>query len=85
MAERTQRKTREGVVVSSRMDKTIVVAQKRRLQHPLYKRYIALTKKYHAHDENNECSEGDLVRIMETRPKSRMKRWRLVTILKKAG
>lgn len=84
MAERTPRKTREGVVTSSKMDKTIVVTQKRRLQHPLYKRYISLTKKYHAHDENNECSEGDLVQIMETRPQSKTKRWRLVSILRKA-
>ncbi len=82
--ERKQRKTREGVVVSSKMDRTIVVAQKRRVPHPLYKRYITLTKKYYAHDENNECGIGDRVQIMETRPLSKMKRWRLVSVLEKA-
>jgi small subunit ribosomal protein S17 len=80
---RNHRKVREGVVVSNRMDKTVVVAQKRRVPHPLYKRYITLTKKYHVHDENNECSVGDRVRIMETRPLSKTKRWRLVSILEK--
>ena len=82
--ERTNRKVREGIVVSSKMDKTVVVTQKRRVAHPLYKRYITLTKKYHVHDENNECGPGDRVRIMETRPLSKMKRWRLVTVLEKA-
>lgn len=81
---RGHRKTREGIVVSSRMDKTVVVVQKRRVPHPLYKRYITLTKKYYAHDENNECGVGDRVRIMETRPMSKMKRWRLVSVLEKA-
>ncbi len=81
---RSLRKTREGIVVSAKMDKTIVVEQKRRVPHPLYKRYITLTKKYYAHDEQNECAAGDVVRIMETRPLSKMKRWRLVSILEKA-
>ena len=81
---RNTRKVREGVVVSNKMEKTIVVAQKRRVPHPLYKRYITLTKKYYAHDENNECTVGDFVRIMETRPLSKQKRWRLVTVLEKA-
>jgi small subunit ribosomal protein S17 len=84
-APRTTRKVREGVVVSSSMDKTVVVAQRRLVPHPVYKRYITLTKKYYAHDEKNECSEGDLVRIMETRPLSRLKRWRVVEVLEKAA
>jgi len=81
---RSMRKVREGVVISAKMDRTIVVEQKRRVPHPLYKRYITLTKKYYAHDEKNECGEGDKVRIMETRPLSKQKRWRLVSILEKA-
>ena len=81
---RSMRKVREGVVISAKMDRTIVVEQKRRVPHPLYKRYITLTKKYYAHDEKNECGEGDVVRIMETRPLSKQKRWRLVSILEKA-
>ena len=83
-AARNLRKSREGVVVSAKMDKTIVVQQRRRVPHPLYKRYITLTKKYYAHDEKNECGVGDVVRIMETRPMSRQKRWRLVSVLEKA-
>jgi small subunit ribosomal protein S17 len=83
-ATRNHRKLREGVVVSNAMNKTVVVEQKRRVTHPLYKRYITLTKKYYAHDENNECGVGDRVRIMETRPVSKMKRWRLVSVLEKA-
>ena len=81
---RRLRKLREGIVVSAKMDKTIVVAQKRRVPHPLYKRYITLTKKYYAHDEKNECAAGDVVRIMETRPMSKLKRWRLASVLEKA-
>ena len=84
MAERSPRKVREGTVVSNKMDKSVVVAQKRRVPHPLYKRYITLTKKYHVHDEKNECQVGDFVRIMETRPLSKTKRWRLVSVLEKA-
>ncbi len=80
---RGHRKLREGIVVSNKMDKTVVVAQKRRVPHPLYKRYITLTKKYHVHDENNECSVGDRVRIMETRPISKTVHWRLVSVLEK--
>jgi small subunit ribosomal protein S17 len=83
-ATRSMRKVREGVVVSSAMDRTIVVEQKRRMAHPLYKRYVTRTKKYYAHDETNQCGLGDKVRIMETRPLSKMKRWRLVEILEKA-
>jgi small subunit ribosomal protein S17 len=84
MNSRNTRKVREGVVVSNKMEKTIVVAQKRRVPHPLYKRYITLTKKYHVHDENGECSVGDRVQIMETRPMAKTKRWRLVSVLEKA-
>jgi small subunit ribosomal protein S17 len=83
--ERAMRKIREGVVTSSAMDKTVVVAQRRRVPHPVYKRYITLTKKYYAHDEKNECQKGDVVRIMETRPISRLKRWRVVEVLEKAA
>lgn len=83
-SDRGKRKVREGIVVSNKMNRTIVVAQKRKVRHPLYKRYITLTKKYHAHDENNECNVGDVVRIMETRPISKTKRWRLVSVLEKA-
>ncbi|MFN8547799.1 MAG: 30S ribosomal protein S17 [Candidatus Eisenbacteria bacterium] len=84
MVERANRKLREGIVVSNKMNQTVVVEQKRRVQHPLYKRYITLTKKYYAHDANNECNVGDFIRIMETRPISKLKRWRLVEILEKA-
>ncbi len=82
--ERNNRKMRTGVVVSDKMDKTITVAVERRTQHSLYKRIIKQTKKYTAHDEENVCSEGDKVTIMETRPLSKTKRWRLVEILEKA-
>lgn len=78
------RKTRIGKVVSDKMDKTVVVAVTRQFAHPLYKKFIQRTKKFHAHDENNECGVGDLVRIQETRPMSRLKRWRVITILEKA-
>jgi small subunit ribosomal protein S17 len=81
---RAMRKVREGVVVSNKMDRTVVVAQKRRVRHPLYKRYITLTKKYYAHDDKNECQIGDLVQIMETRPMSKLKRWRVVSVMEKA-
>jgi small subunit ribosomal protein S17 len=82
--ERNVRKERTGVVVSDKMDKTITVAVERRTQHPEYRRVIKKTKKYKAHDEENVCSEGDEVRIMETRPLSKTKRWRLVEIIKRA-
>lgn len=81
---RAMRKVREGVVVSNKMDRTVVVAQKRRVRHPLYKRYITLTKRYYAHDDKNECQIGDLVQIMETRPMSKLKRWRVVSVMEKA-
>ena len=84
MAERNLRKTRVGTVVSNKMDKTIVVAIKDNVQHPLYKKIIKKTVKLKAHDEKNECGIGDRVKVMETRPLSKDKRWRLVSILEKA-
>ena len=83
MEERNLRKTRVGKVVSNKMDKTIVVAIDDRIQHPLYKKIVNRTYKLKAHDENNECSIGDTVRVMETRPLSKDKRWRLVEIVEK--
>jgi len=82
--ERNERKVREGIVVSDKMDKTIVVAIKDKAKHPLYKKTINKTKKLKAHDENNECGIGDTVRIVETRPLSKDKRWRVVEIIEKA-
>ena len=82
--ERGNRKVRIGKVVSDKMDKTIVVATERLVEHPLYKKRIKMTKKYKAHDEENQCATGDTVKIMETRPLSKEKRWRLVEVLKKA-
>ena len=84
MADRTFRKTRVGKVVSDKMDKTIVVAITDSVQHPLYKKIIKRTYKLKAHDENNECRVGDTVEVMETRPLSKDKRWRLVEIIEKA-
>ena len=81
---RPLRKTRVGTVVSDKMDKTIVVAIIDNVVHPLYKKVVKRTTKIHAHDENNECGIGDRVEIMETRPLSRTKRWRLVRIIEKA-
>lgn len=78
------RKTREGVVVSDRMDKTVVVLVERLVRHPLYGRVMRRRKKYAAHDENNECRVGDLVRIVECRPLSRTKSWRVVEVLRRA-
>ncbi len=82
--QRGYRKTREGLVVSDKMDKTIVVEIKTRVRHPLYGKIMNQTNKLKAHDENNECGIGDRVRVMETRPLSRDKRWRLVEIIEKA-
>ena len=84
MSERALRKTRIGKVVSDKMDKTIVVAIEDSVQHPLYKKVIKRTYKLKAHDENNECRTGDKVKVMETRPLSKDKRWRLVEIIEKA-
>ncbi|MEH2954273.1 30S ribosomal protein S17 [Candidatus Merdisoma sp. JLR.KK011] len=82
--ERNLRKTRTGKVVSDKMDKTIVVAVEDHVKHPLYKKIVKNTYKLKAHDENNECRIGDTVKVMETRPLSKDKRWRLVEIIEKA-
>ena len=84
MEERALRKTRVGRVVSDKMDKTIVVAIEDNVKHPVYGKIVKRTKKIHAHDENNECGIGDTVEVMETRPLSKTKRWRLVQIIEKA-
>jgi len=86
MADKTRnsRKVRLGTVVSDKMDKTVVVAVERQVAHPLYGKRIRRTRRFHAHDEENQAREGDLVRIMETRPLSRTKRWRLVEIIERA-
>lgn len=84
MEERNLRKTRTGTVVSDKMDKTIVVAVKDSVRHPLYKKIIKRTVRFKAHDESNECNIGDRVQIMETRPISKDKRWRLTKIIEKA-
>ena len=82
--ERNLRKTRVGIVTSDKMDKTVVVTIKDRVRHPLYNKIVNHTVKYKAHDENNECGIGDKVQIMETRPYSKDKRWRVVEIIEKA-
>ena len=82
--ERNLRKTRTGKVVSDKMDKTIVVAVEDHVKHPLYKKIVKRTYKLKAHDENNECRIGDTVKVMETRPMSKDKRWRLVQIIERA-
>lgn len=84
MEERGFRKTRTGVVVSDKMDKTVVVAIKTKVRHPLYGKMVNRTRKFKAHDELNECGIGDTVKIMETRPLSKDKRWRMVEIIEKA-
>ena len=83
-AERNLRKTRTGVVRSNKMDKTITVTVERRVKHPIYGKFVKKTTSFHAHDEKNECTVGDIVQIMETRPLSKTKRWRLVEIVEKA-
>ena len=83
MSERNLRKTRTGLVVSDKMDKTIVVAVEDHVKHPLYKKIVKRTYKLKAHDENNECRKGDTVKVMETRPLSKDKRWRLVEVVEK--
>ena len=84
-AARGVRKTRTGVVVSDRMDKTIVVQVERKKPHPMYGKVVRYTRKFHAHDERNEAKTGDTVRIVESRPLSRLKRWRLVEIVARAA
>ena len=83
MTERNLRKERMGIVLSNKMDKTITVAVHFKEKHPIYGKFVKKTKKYTAHDENNECNIGDTVRIMETRPLSKTKRWRLVEIVER--
>lgn len=82
--ERKRRKTRIGIVSSSKMTKTITVAVERKVKHPIYGKFVKKTTKFHAHDEANTAGIGDVVRIMETRPLSKTKRWRLVEIIEKA-
>ena len=84
METRNLRKDRTGVVTSNKMDKSITVAIKWKEKHPIYGKFVNKTKKYHAHDEKNECNIGDTVKIMETRPLSKTKRWRLVQIIERA-
>lgn len=84
METRNLRKTRTGLVISNKMDKTITIAVERKLKHPVYGKYIKKTIKLHAHDAENVCNEGDVVKVMETRPLSKSKRWRLIEILEKA-
>ena len=81
---RNLRKERIGVVTSNKMEKTITVSVERRVKHPIYGKFVKKTTKFHAHDEKNECTIGDTVRIMETRPLSKTKRWRLVEVVEKA-
>lgn len=84
MEQRALRKTRVGIVVSNKMEKTITVAIERKVQHPIYKKYFKKTTKLLAHDERRQCGIGDKVKIMETRPLSKLKRWRLVEVVEKA-
>ena len=81
--ERNLRKIKTGVVTSNKMTKTITVAVERKVKHPIYGKFVKKTNRFHAHDEKNECSIGDVVRIMETRPLSKTKRWRLVEVVEK--
>ncbi|MFZ4060724.1 MAG: 30S ribosomal protein S17 [Bacteroidia bacterium] len=84
MTERNTRKEKTGVVVSNKMEKSIIVSVERRVKHPKYGKFVKLTSKFHAHDERNECNIGDTVSIMETRPLSKTKNWRLVQIVERA-
>jgi small subunit ribosomal protein S17 len=81
---RNLRKEKVGVVVSDKMDKSIVVAEKRKVKHPIYGKFVNKTTKFHAHDEKNDCNVGDTVRIMETRPLSKTKCWRVVEVIERA-
>ena len=84
MTERNLRKERIGLVTSNKMDKSIVVSIQRRVKHPLYGKFVKMTSKFIAHDKNNDCNEGDKVKILETRPLSKRKNWRLVEIIERA-
>jgi small subunit ribosomal protein S17 len=81
---RNFRKERIGIITSDKMDKTVVVSVEKRMKHPMYGKFIKFTKKFHAHDEKNDCNLGDTVRIMETRPLSKSKRWRVIEIIERA-
>ena len=83
MEARNLRKTRIGVVTGNKMAKTITVAVERKVKHPIYGKFVKKTTKFHAHDDKNECSIGDVVKIMETRPLSKTKRWRLIEVVEK--
>ncbi len=83
MVDRNLRKIRTGVVTSNKMDKTVTVLIERKVKHPIYGKFVKKSTKFHAHDDKNECSIGDLVKIMETRPLSKTKRWRLVEVVEK--
>lgn len=83
MEDRNLRKTKIGVVTSNKMAKTITVSVERKVKHPIYGKFVKKTSKFHAHDDKNECSIGDIVRISETRPLSKTKRWRLVEVVEK--
>jgi len=84
MSDRNLRKIRQGVVTSNKMTKTITVAVERKVKHPIYGKFVKKTTRFNAHDEKNECTVGDVVKIMETRPLSKTKRWRLVEVVEKA-
>ena len=84
MAKKILRKERVGVVISNKMDKSIIVAEKRKVMHPIYGKFINKTTRFVAHDEENKCNIGDLVKIMETRPLSKKKNWRLIEIIERA-
>ncbi|MGO1729948.1 MAG: 30S ribosomal protein S17 [Psychroflexus halocasei] len=84
MEKRNLRKERIGIVTSNKMEKSIVVSEVKKMKHPLYGKFVLNTKKYVAHDEENTCNEGDTVKIMETRPMSKSKRWRLVDVIERA-
>ena len=84
MEARSLRKERIGIVSSNKMEKSVVVSEVKKVKHPVYGKFVLKTKKYVAHDEKNDCNEGDTVKIMETRPLSKLKNWRLVEILEKA-
>ena len=84
MSTRALRKERIGIVASNKMNKSVVISEVRKVKHPVYGKFVLKTKRYVAHDEKNECNEGDTVKIMETRPLSKRKNWRLIEILEKA-
>jgi small subunit ribosomal protein S17 len=84
MIDRKIRKTKTGTVTSNKMTKTITVTVERKVKHPIYGKFVKKSTKFHAHDEDNQCTPGDIVKIMETRPMSKTKRWRLVEVIEKA-